>query len=204
MSNQISTERPIKIVAISGSVRPNNYTNMALRIVAHSLEGDPRVACHIVDPSKLELPMPGLNRDHPDAEVLRERVRNATGVILSTPEYHGSFSSVIKLVIENLGFPSALAGKPVALLGVAGGSIGAIKSLESLRGVCSHVGAIVLPGPVSIANVRTVFDESGRCMDEAIERRLRGLGKSLIDYIGRAVCPAINLEAMVRSQVAQH
>ena len=59
-----------------------------------------------------------------------------------------------KLVIENLGFPSVLAGKPVALVGVAAGRIGAIKSLEQLRGVCSHVGALVLPGAVSVAGVR--------------------------------------------------
>ena len=57
-------------------------------------------------------------------------IRRSTGVVLATPEYHGSFSSVMKLMIENLGFPSVLAGKSVALLGVAGGSIGAIKSLE--------------------------------------------------------------------------
>jgi len=40
---------------------------------------------------------------------------------LATPEYDGSLSSVMKLVIENLGFPSVLAGKPVALMGVGGG-----------------------------------------------------------------------------------
>ena len=65
-----------------------------------------------------------------------------------------------KLIIENLGFPSVLATKPVALLGVAAGQIGAIKSLEQLRSVLSHVGAIVLPGPVSVAGVQGVFDES--------------------------------------------
>ena len=79
--------------------------------------------------------------------------RSVCRVILATPEYHGSFAAMMKLVIENLGFPSTLAGKPVALLGVAAGRIGAIKSLEQLRSVCSHVGAIVLPGPVSVANV---------------------------------------------------
>ncbi len=32
----------------------------------------------------------------------------------------------MKLVIENLGHPSVLSGKPVALLGVASGAIGAV------------------------------------------------------------------------------
>ena len=60
-------------------------------------------------------------------------------------------SACAKLIIENLGFPSVLAGKAIVILGVAAGSAGAIKSLEQLRCVLSHIGAIVLPGPVSIA-----------------------------------------------------
>jgi len=39
---------------------------------------------------------------------MQEIVGAATGVILSNPEYHESYSSAIKLVIENMGFPSGL------------------------------------------------------------------------------------------------
>jgi hypothetical protein len=42
-------------------------------------------------------------------------------------------SAMIKLCIESMGFPSVMAGKPVALPGVAAGRIGAIKSIEQLR-----------------------------------------------------------------------
>ncbi|NIO07402.1 MAG: hypothetical protein GTO40_05145 [Deltaproteobacteria bacterium] len=123
-------------------------------------------------------------------------------MVLATPEYHGSFAAMMKLVIENLGFPSILAGKPVALLGVAAGHIGAIKSLEQLRSVCSHVGAIVLPGPVSVAEVQGVFDASGRCLEEKIEKRIRGLADNLLHYIHDNICPRVALEQMVRSDVA--
>ena len=148
---------PMRIVGLSGSVRPGNFTAMALALVLDELGKQPGVAVEWIDPSDLDLPWPGTGRDHPSAVRLREAVKNATGVVLATPEYHGSFSSVMKLIIENLGFPSALAGKPVALVGVAAGAIGAIKSLEQLRSVCSHVGAIVLPGPVSVAGIQKVF-----------------------------------------------
>jgi FMN reductase len=121
-------------------------------------------------------------------------------VVLATPQYHGSMSGIRKRVIENLGFPSALSGKPVALLGVAAGEIGAIKTLEQLRGVCSHVGAIVLPGPVSVARVQSVFDENGRCLDERVEKRIRSVATTLNDYIDQNICPAIALEAMVRGE----
>ncbi len=189
---------PISVVAIQGSVRPGNNTAKALALVRDELRQRPAVRCELLDPGTLNLALPGLDHPHGDAEALAAKVRGAEGVILATPEYHGSFSSVMKLVIENLGFPSALAGKPVALLGVAAGQIGAIKALEHLRSVCSHVGAIVLPGPVSVAHVRSVFDDQGRCTDPKTEGRIRSVASTLLDYIERAVCPAIALENMAR------
>ncbi len=192
----------IRIVVICGSVRPGNYTAKAAALVLDELEKHPAVHVDIVDPAGLDLVPPGVGGDSPAIEALGNMVSSATGVIFATPEYHGSYSSVTKLVIENLGFPSRLAGKPVALLGVAAGAIGAIKALEHLRSVCSHVGAIVLPGPVSVAKVREVFAEDGQCLDERIEQQIRGVPNRLIDYIQESVCPSVCLEVMVRQEAA--
>lgn len=190
----------IRIAAVVGTVRPGNYTSKALKLVVAEIAGR-GVAVDLIDPAELTLPYPGHPDTTGDAARMGDTLRRATGVVLSTPEYHGGFSSVIKLVIENMGFPSGLAGKPVALLGVAAGQIGAIKSLESLQGICSHVGAIVLPGSVSVAGVQKVFDEDGNCTDPRIEKRLRGLGGNLLDYIRDSICPRFALEAMVREEV---
>jgi len=84
--------------------------------------------------------------------------------VSATPEYNGGLSSVMKAVIENL---EQLAGKPVALLGVAAGAIGAIKSLEMLRSIASHAGAVVLPQAVSIAGVQNKFSADGQVLDAA-------------------------------------
>jgi chromate reductase len=190
----------IKIVTILGTKRPGNYTTKALALVQDEIQKIPEVELVTLDLENLRLGFPGENIDVSDAEFIREVVSSATGVIVATPEYHGSFSSIIKLFIENLGFPSVLATKPVALLGVAAGQIGAIKSLEQLRSVCSHVGAMVLPGPVSVPNVRSVFDEEGNCLDQRIEKRIRNVAISLIDYIHNHICPKITLEEMVREE----
>lgn len=193
----------IQIVAIQGTVRPGNFTAKALALVADELRKHDDVGVELIDPSTLNLPFPGMDGGGPGVRLLQGKVSAATGVILSTPEYHGSFSSVLKLVIENLGFPSILAGKPVALLGVAGGQIGAIKALEQLRSVCSHVGAIVLPGPVSVAGVQQLFDEQGRCLDQATEERIRGVATKLLDYIKGYICPRVALEEMVRQRLSR-
>ncbi len=192
----------IRIATILGSVRPGNYTGKALALVQDELGKRSEIELIEIDPAKMKIAIPGSSMDSSDTDKLKEQVLSATGVIMATPEYHGSFSSAMKLVIENLGFPSVLAGKPIALLGVAAGQIGAIKSLEQLRSVCSHVGAIVLPGPVSVANVRSLFDEDGRCRDEAIEKRIRGVATNLLHYIHDNLCPRIALEEMVRGGAA--
>lgn len=188
----------IRIVSLLGSMRPGNMTGKALALVNAELEARDDVELDFIDPAKLRLGSPGQPSDPASRKRLQEAVSAATGVVLSTPEYHGSYSSVVKVLIENMEFPSALSGKPVALLGVAAGSIGAIKALEHLRSICSHVGAIVLPGPVSVANVNDVFDEDGNCLDAAIEKRIRRLGTNLVAHIQQTICPRIALEEMVR------
>ena len=196
-----NTPGEIRIALVQGSVRLGNYTAKALGLVADELQTKD-FQIDMIDPAGVALPMPGSGIESPEAERFAETIRNAVGVILATPEYHGAYSSVIKLVIENLGFPSGLAGKPVALLGVAAGQIGAIKALEHLRSVCSHVGSIVLPGPVSVAGVQDVFDEDGKCLDASTEKRIRGLATHLIDYIEESICPRFCLEEFVRERAA--
>ena len=188
----------IRIVTLLGTPRPGNYTGRALNLVNDELRRR-GVAVETFDSAAMSLNFTGQGTTE-DAEKMQEAVKAASGLVLATPEYHGCFSSMMKLMIENLGFPSAMSGKPVALLGVASGRIGAIKSLEQLRGVCSHVGSIVLPGPVSVAGVNRVFDEEGHCLDEATEKRVRGVATNLLDYLKQNVCPRMALEAFARQQ----
>jgi NAD(P)H-dependent FMN reductase len=162
------------------------------------------VSVEEVHPAELNLPFPGTDPNSPATKKLQQIVGQATGVILVTPEYHGSFSSVMKLVIENLGFPSVLAGKPVALLGVAAGAIGAIKSLEHLRGVVSHIGGHALPLPISIANVQKVFDREGHILDPSAEKMLRQVAANLLGYIEKNICPRITLERLMREGQTEH
>ncbi len=196
-------DREIFVPVIIGSVRPNNYTRMAAAIVVEELNRNPKVRAELIEPSTLNLQPPGVDIHSPGAKLLQEKVTNAAAVVLATPEYHGSFSSVIKLVIENLGFPSALRGKPVALLGVAAGAIGAIKSLESLRGIVSHVGALALPMPISIANVQQVFDASGQIQDARAEKQIRAVAVNLMNYLDNHVCPSVTLERLLREGVVE-
>lgn len=188
------------ITIIIGSVRPGNYTSKVARILVDEIRESGDLTVQIINPANYNLPFPGLDGQSEDVQKLKHIVADSTGVIIATPEYHGSFSSITKLVIENLGYPSMLSGKPIGLIGVASGEIGAIKSLESLRSVCSHVGGIVLPGPVSIAHVNKIFDEDNNITDPKAEKRIRNLVRAMDAYFNDAICPKFYLEEMVRDK----
>lgn len=184
------------IVAISGTSRPNNFTSRALSVVTARLT-QLGAAVQALDAVELRLDFPG-RPETEDAVRLRQAVKAADGVVLATPEYHGTFAAMTKLVLENMGFPSALSGKPVALVGVAQGRIGAIKSLEHLRGACAHMGAIVVPSAVSLAGVQRAFDANGALTDAGARAALEGVAQTLLDFIKNYVCPRVVLEAIVR------
>jgi NAD(P)H-dependent FMN reductase len=183
-------------VSVAATSRPGNYTARALAVVNSELVALGHTP-EVLDARDLELPFPGQPATD-DARRLRSLVGSSSGLVLATPEYHGCFSAVAKLIIENLGFPSALSGKPVALVGVAAGRIGAIKSLEHLRGVCAHVGALVLPGAISIPSVRKAFDDQGNCLNAEAEQALRGVAASLVRFIEDRVTPKSTLEEIAR------
>lgn len=175
-------------MCICGTSRPGNYTSHAMATILDEL--DQRDEDYsFFDAADLDLRFPGFGVTA-DAERMFNAVLDARGVIFCSPEYHGSVSAMTKLVIENLGFPSSLRGKPVALAGVAAGAIGAIKSLEQMKAICSHVGAIVLPGAISVADVQNVFKEEGECTDPGVEKSLRRVATSMIDFLDKHACPA--------------
>jgi chromate reductase len=191
------------IVGISGTNRPDNYTSRALEVTLDEIrKADPDTRIEIVDGRQLRLEFPG-SPPTADARKLQALLREAAGVVLATPEYHGTFSAFTKLIIENLGHPSALRDKPVALLGVAAGRIGAIKSVEHLRSVLAHVGALVIPGSISVAGIQTAFDRNtGSISDANTEEALRGLARALATFMKNYVCPKHVLESQVRDEAA--
>lgn len=189
----------VKIATLSGSAQQNNNTEKALALIHAELETIAEVEVIEILPRMMNLAIHGSDMDGSDRPYLQKMLKEADGVILATPEYHGSFSSLMKMTIENMGYPSALKGKPVGLLGVAGGRIGAVKSLEHLRNVCAHIGALVLPGAVSIPNIRSVFDEVGNCLDPEAEELIRKVATRMVKYIIDTSCAEWSFEETIRS-----
>jgi len=198
-----SENEPIKILIIIGSVRENNYSTMVANLISDELNKYETVEYEIIDPKNLRLPFPGQKIENNSVEFLQSKVKETTAVVLITPEYNGTYSSIMKLIIENLGYPSVMAGKPVTLVGIASGSIGAIKSLEHLRSTSAHVGSIVLPKVTSVPTVDKFFDSKGKCLNEKVEKIIRLSATNLIQFIHDHIQDIPSMEQTARQNSIQ-
>lgn len=174
----------IHIVGICGSIRPDSFTRMAL---AGALAGaaEHGATTQLIDLRDYQLPFV-TTTDGPEQQLssvlrLRTETRSADGIILATPEYHGSFSGVLKNAIDLMGFEE-FEGKMVGLVGVSGGRMGASDALNTLRNVGRALHAWVLPQQVSIAEAWSVFDPAGEIKDSQLRRRLRDTGAQVVRF----------------------
>lgn len=169
------------VIGISGSLRDISYTRMAVELALEGARTLGVTAKHI-DLRNYQLGFaPATEPLPPDVQKLKDVVRRAKGVILGTPEYHGSFSGVLKNAIDLMGFEE-FAGKMIGLVGVSGGVLGANNALNGLRVVGRQLRAWVIPQQVSIAQAWKLFNPDGRLTDKQIEERVLDVGRQVAKF----------------------
>ena len=75
---------------------------------------------------------------------------------------------------------SALANKPVAVIGASTGMFGAVWAQAELRKALGHAGARVLDQELAVPTAHEAFTDDGRLARGATRRRLRSLLADLI------------------------
>lgn len=176
--------KPLNIVAIAGSLRDISYTRFAIGVtLRHAKELGASVEC--IDLREYDLPFCEQiknNEDFPkDYFKFKKKIDEADILIWGTPEYHGSYSGVLKNAIDLIG-RKEIENKLIGLIGVAGGNVGATNSLNGMRLVARHLRAWVVPHHVSIPSVSSKFDLEGNCIDENIKSRLIELAETIVKY----------------------
>ncbi len=173
----------IRVVALCGSLNNESSTRRALEIALTGAQNQ-GAQSELIDLREWKLPFCGQYYqagEFPDVARLQSSIGGAHGLLWGTPEYHGSFSGVLKNALDLLGFDE-ISGKMIGLVGTAGGSMGALNSLNHLRTVGRQLHAWVLPPQVSIGSSHQAFDENGAPRDEKIAARLRDLGRDVARF----------------------
>ena len=179
----MNTDASIRITGVCGSLIPNGATKKALAIaLSGAAEFDAETT--LLELRDIDLVFYGsVPQDEypPDIVRLRDEIRNSQGIILATPEYHGSLSGALKNMLDLMSIDD-FETKIVGLVGVAGGHIGAIHSLDTMKTICRNLHCWVLPQEVSIANSGQAFNDDGTVTDPSLEERLLNVGRQVVKF----------------------
>jgi len=170
---------PPLVAGLAGSLRDGSHTRAACRV---ALDGATQRGARtdFVDLQALDLPpFDPDRRDAGEAHELNKRVSAADALVLATPMYHGSYSSVLKTALDYCGFDE-VEDTTIGLLAVAGGGF-PITALDHLRSVCRALDAWVLPYQAAVPNAHDAFAD-GELIDPDLEDRVARLGHRTAEY----------------------
>ena len=180
----MSERSDILVVGVPGSLRADSHTRKA---VAIALDGAAAAGARtrLLDLRTYALPLATGEEDEdapaPGVARLRGDLREAHGIILGTPEYHGSYSGVLKNALDLCGFEE-FEGKMLGLVGVSGGGLGATNALNELRAVGRALHAWVVPEQAGVPRAGRAFDAEGVLVDERLRARLHEVGREVARF----------------------
>jgi FMN reductase len=182
------TRRPL-IVGLGGTVREGSSTERALVCAlrhAESLGAETRLlGGAFLGSLPLFDPRPGATTN---AQLeLASAIRNADGVILASPGYHGSISGVIKNALDTLELTRGdaqpyFSARPVGAIITADGWQAVGTTLMALRAIIHALRGWPTPFGAALNAGAKLFDDAGDCRDEKDAWQLATVAEQVMDF----------------------
>ena len=181
------------ILAFAGSVRKDSWNRKVLAVAA---QGAREAGAIVTVVNLADYPMPIYDADWHQANGvpenmlrLREKMMQANGLLIASPEYNASITPLLKNTIDWLSQAvdgasgnAPFTNKIGALLGASNGAFGTIRALPHVSYILSNLGAFMLP-VVAVPGVAQAFDAAGNMTNERARNMVMGLGARLAQTI---------------------
>ena len=178
----------MQILGICGSLRKESWNLKLLKNMLAEIEeqGTDTILFDLSDVPMFHPDVEAQGRP-PDAEALRDAVRDADAIVIACPEYNGSMTATLKNAIEWLSRRGNLLTRKIFfIIGTGPGRSGcprmhmhASYSIESEGGYVLHQPRVLLP------HVANFMDSAGNITDPEVTALLFQAAGTLIDYTKR-------------------
>jgi FMN reductase len=176
------------IVGIGGTATPHSSTEQALALALHSAERSGARVRMFGGEAIASLPhylTPG-SRESAIGHELVACVREADGLILASPGYHGSISGLVKNAIDYLEETAKdarvyLDGMPVGLIATAYGWQATGSTLAALRAIVHALRGWPTPLGAAINTSGGIFKD-GKCTDAGACNQLELIGRQTVQF----------------------
>jgi len=170
----------IKILGLSGSYGLTSKNGLLLQLALADAKSC-GAEIHIWDLVEKPLPLVGAEGSWEDENVkeLQALAKSCDGFIVSSPEYHGCMSGVMKNTFDWLYFDH-VSGKAFALMSTLGGQVNS-NTLNQMRICVRWLHGWVIPEQVAVGKVKEAFDDDGNLVDDELRKRVAKMAESLVN-----------------------
>ena len=170
----------ITIMGICGTYGHDSANGHLLRMALDACEA---LGAETVfwDLEEKPLPLVGAPGSWEDENVkeFQEMATNSNAYILSSPEYHGTMSGVIKNQLDWVYFKH-VGGKVWAVMSTLGGQSNS-NTLNHMRISARWLRGHVIPEQIAVGKVKEAFNEDGSFVDDDLQDRMDKLAESLVN-----------------------
>ena len=172
--------QPIRVMGICGTYDLQSANGRILEIIldqCRELGAEVPSWDHGANP----LPLVGAQGSWEDENVrqFQSMATDSDAYVLSSPEYHGTMSGVMKNSLDWL-YSKHTSGKVFGLVSTLGGQ-SSNNTLNHMRIAARWIHGWVIPEQVAVANIKKAFNENGEINDEAVRNRISALSRSIVE-----------------------
>jgi NAD(P)H-dependent FMN reductase len=176
-----------KILAFAGSTREASWNKRLVKVAA---EGARSAGAEVTVIDLRDFPMPLYDGDIEAGEGLPEAARRLKalliehqGLLISSPEYNGGMSAVLKNAIDWVsrkeGDEPGLAAyrdKVAGIMSTSPGQLGGLRGLVHIRQILTNVGVLVVPQQHALGGAGDAFGDDGMLLDNVQQATVTGIG----------------------------
>lgn len=172
----------MKIAILLGSVRTGRQTHK----IAYYVERQLAARGHEVLMLDLGIqPVPLMDerynrKEDPIAEIvdMGRKLKEADGILLVSPEYHGSFTGVLKNALDY--YWAEFEHKPMGVIATGSGRMGGINASTQLQHVILSLGAYPVPYKLLVPQIQHAFNEQ---MEPATPELVKSADRFLNEFL---------------------
>src|ERR1039457_4621483 len=162
-------QRPLFIPLILGTARQGRESEHVARFVFEQTKKRAKVETELIDVRNLPMRLDDAGEQMKDP-AFSATIERCDGLILVTPEYNHGYPGLLKHALDmNL---KEYIHKAVGLCGVSAGPFGGARVIEHLLPVMRELGLVTTFTDVNFSNVKTLFNENGKLLDESFVGRI--------------------------------
>ena len=169
----------LQIPVLLGTNRKMRQSVHAAKWLIGEMQKRAEIQTRLFDSADFALPQDdygqGIKNQFPE---WRDAIIKADGLVIVSPEYNHGYPGTLKAVLDLL--LKEYIHKSVALVGVSAGPWGGTRVIEALVQMVRELGLTVTFTDLNFPFIQKTFDEEGKLLDPAFEKRAQGFLDELI------------------------